>query len=160
VIRRRLRHAGHYLAVGNLPQGEAEIGGFDQQKADQRRFGGNAAPEDHARPDHGQQRSRQVGEAEAASDDVAGHRHIDRCHHGEERHLVRLQITEARHVRQRHETELQRADGHKRQAVTQRHACGKRQKQQCSNRQTDRRQPSRWQPCQQVADEAERKAPD
>jgi len=126
VIRWRLRHAGHYLAVGDLAQGEAEVGCLDQQKTDQRRLRGDSVPEDHTRPDHGQQRSRQVGEAEAASDDVAGHRHIDWRHHGEKRHLVRLQVAETRHVRQRHEAELQSADSHKRQAAAQRHACGER----------------------------------
>jgi len=160
VIRRRLRHARHHLAVGNLPQSEAEVGGFDQQKTDQRRFGRNAAPEDHASAAHGQQRGRQVGEAETAGDEVAGHRHVDRRHHGEERHLVRLQVAETRHVRQRHETELQRTDNHKRQAVAQPHTCGKRQEEQRGNRQTDRSQPSWRQTRQQVADEAERKAPD
>jgi len=35
MVRRRLRHAGHHFAVGDLAQGETKVGGFDQKETDQ-----------------------------------------------------------------------------------------------------------------------------
>jgi len=160
VVRRRVRHAGHHFPVGELAQGKTEVGDLDQQKADQRRFGGDATPDNHAGPAYRQQRGRQVGETEAARDQIAGGRDIDRRHDGEKRHFVRFQVTVTRHVRQRHETELKRAHRRKRHAAAHRHACGKRQEKQDGDRQADRGQPSWRQAGQQVADQAERKTPD